>query len=474
VLSESTTGGADSARDGAPGTATCSALARLLARRQPESVHFGLDRIRALLAGLGNPERRFRAIHVAGTNGKGSAAATAASILRAAGRRTGLYTSPHLVDFVERIAIDGRPADVSVLDELAAEALPLVEAVDATFFEATTALAFAAFARAGVDSAVVEVGLGGRLDATNVLGAEVAVITSIALDHADYLGSDPAGIAREKAGIVTGDAAVVIGDIAGAARREILSAAERVGAGVEAFGDAFTVEGVRESGEGIEFEYWSRRRAAAEDGDYDGGGGRIALRSPLRGAHQSVNVAAAVAAVDAFTMRPPGAWLAPTETVARGVATVRWPGRFQVERRAGAAAPDRAPGGATRVYDIAHNEAAARVLAELVSRATARNELPRPVVLLAAVLGDKDWRAVLGPLLDVTDDAVLTDSPSAPAARRWNLQAAAAELSRFAAPTVEPDFERALRRARELAGEGTVLVTGSCYTVGDAMRVGGV
>jgi folylpolyglutamate synthase/dihydropteroate synthase len=147
------------------------------------------------------------------------------------------------------------------------------------------------------------------------------------------------------------------------------------------------------------------------------------------------------------------------------VAGVRWPGRFQIER-------DQRGGGATRVYDIAHNEAAARMLAEHVKRAAARGELPRPVVLLTAVLGDKDWRAVLGPLLEVTDDAVLTDAPSAPAARRWHLQGAAAELSRFAALTVEPDFERALARARELAGEGTVLITGSCYTVADAMRIG--
>lgn len=460
--------------NGATGTATGGALERLLARRQPESVQFGLERIRALLEGLGNPERRFRAIHVAGTNGKGSVATTAESILRAAGRRTGLYTSPHLLEFAERIAIDGRPADAAMLDELAAEVLPLADAVDATFFETITALAFATFARAGVDSAVVEVGLGGRLDATNVLDAGVAVISSIALDHADYLGADPAGIAREKAGIVTEGATVVLGDIAGAPRREILATAERVGAGVEAFGEAFGADDVLETGEGIEFEFWSRERSAAERGGPGGSGGpdhgRLSLRSPLHGAHQAVNVAAAVAAVDAFTMRPPGAWLVAAETVARGVAAVHWPGRFQVERLAGAAGSD----GATRVYDIAHNEAAARMLAGLVSRAAARHELPRPVVLLAAVLGDKDWRAVLGPLLEVTDAAVLTDAPSAPAARRWDLQAAAAELSRFAAPTVEPDFEGALRRARELAGEGTVLVTGSCYTVGDALRLGGV
>lgn len=457
-----------------PGTGASGALERLLARRRPEYVEFGLERIRALLRGLGNPEHELRAIHVAGTNGKGSVAATAEAILRAAGRRTGLYTSPHLLEFAERIALGGRPTDAALLDELAAEILPLVDAVDATFFEATTALAFTTFARVGVDVAVVEVGLGGRLDATNVLAADVAVVTSIDLDHADYLGSDPAGIAREKAGIVTEGATVVLGDVRGAPRREILMRAERVGAAVEAFGEAFGADDVRETGGGIEFEFWSRRRAAAATDDVGEGvgtgageePGRLRLRSPLRGAHQAVNVAVAVAAVDAFTMRRPGPWLAADETILRGVAGVHWPGRFQVER-------DGVSGAATRVYDIAHNEAAARMLAEHVRRAVDRGELPRPVVLLAAVLGDKDWRAVLGPLLDVTDAAVLTDATSAPAARRWDLQAAAAELSRFAAPSVEPDFERALRRARELAGDGTVLITGSCYTVGDAMRLGG-
>jgi len=249
-----------------------SALGRLLARRQPESVEFGLERTRALLAGLEQPELRFRAIHVAGTNGKGSVAATAEAILRAAGRRTGLYTSPHLVEFAERIAIDGRPADAALLEAVAADVLPFADAVDATFFEATTALAFAAFARSGVDSAVVEVGLGGRLDATNVLGAEIAVITSIALDHADYLGSDPAGIAREKAGIISEGATVVLGEVGGPARRELLATAERVGAAVEEFGRAFGARDVREARDEVAFEFWSDRRSA---------------RAPARGSRRS-------------------------------------------------------------------------------------------------------------------------------------------------------------------------------------------
>jgi len=428
-------------------------LQRLLERRTPTAVQFGLDRIRALLEALGDPQRRYRALHVAGTNGKGSVAATAEAILRAGGRRTGLYTSPHLLHVAERIAIDGVPADGPLLEAAATEVLPLAEAVDATFFEALTALGFTAFAHAGLGSAVIEVGLGGRLDATNVVDAEVAVITSIDLDHADYLGSDPAGIAREKAGIIAEGATVVIGSVKDGPRREILAAAERRAATVLAFGEAVTATEVRETGTGIEFTYRSRERPEG-----------LSIASPLRGAHQAVNVALAIAAVDAFTTRVPGGVLTPGHVVTAAVEGVCWAGRFQVE-------PPGPTGGATHVYDIAHNPAAAEMLAGLLERALDRGELRRPVVLLSAVLGDKDWRAVLGPLLAVTDDAVLTDAPSAPAARRWDLQAAAAELSRRGPLTVEPDFERALERADELAGEGTVVVTGSCYTVGDGLRL---
>ena len=149
-----------------------------------------------MLDGLGRPQDGLRAIHVGGTNGKGTVAATADSILRESGHLTGLYTSPHLVSFSERITIGGTQAPGDLLESCAAEVLPLAIETDATFFEATTALALAAFARSGVTTAVVEVGLGGRLDATNVVEADVSVVTSIALDHAEYLGTDLEGIAR--------------------------------------------------------------------------------------------------------------------------------------------------------------------------------------------------------------------------------------------------------------------------------------
>ncbi len=440
---------------------TDGALGRLLARRDPATVRFGRERIRALLAGLGRPERDYPAIHVAGTNGKGSVAATAEALLRAAGHRTGLYTSPHVLEFIDRIAIDGRTAEIELLEATAAEVLPLAESVEATFFEAVTALALAAFSRSGVDAAVVEVGLGGRLDATNVLDAGVAVITSIDLDHAAYLGSDLAGIAREKAGIIAPGATVVLGELGRGPRAAIQAVAEGLpsAGGVRpvrllAAGEEIRVSGVEERPDGTVFVYASDDRPAP-----------LELETPLRGIHQARNTALALAAVDAFEGEP-----LPAATVRRGLASVRWPGRFDVRRDGVGEGADGSAGAPTRVYDIAHNPAAAEVLAGQLARAVERGELPRPVVLLAAVLGDKDWRRLLGPLLEVCDDAVFTDAPSAPPARRWDPHAAARELASWGAIAVEPDFDAALRQAKRAARSGTVVVTGSSYTVGDGLR----
>lgn len=448
---------------------TDSALGRLLARRDPATVRFGRERIDALLGGLGRPERDYPAIHVAGTNGKGSVAATAEALLRTAGHRTGLYTSPHVLDVIDRIAIDGRTASAGLLETTAREVLPLAESVEATYFEAMTALALAAFSRAGVDVAVVEVGLGGRLDATNVLDAGVAVITSIDLDHAAYLGSDPAGIAREKAGIIAPGATVVLGEMASEPRAAIQAVAEGLPAAggdrpvrILAAGEAIRVSGVVEGPDATAFVYTSDARPEP-----------LELVTRLPGGHQARNAALALAAVDAFEGVP-----LPAETVRRGLASVRWPGRFDVRRGASGTGPGAGGGEAaggreatpTRVYDIAHNPAAAELLAGQVARALERGELSRPVVLLAAVLGDKDWPGLLGPLLEVCDGAVFTDAPSAPPARRWDPREAARELAHRGAIAVEPDFDTALRQAKRQAGSGTVLVTGSSYTVGDGLR----
>lgn len=439
-------------------------MGRLLARRDPATIRFGRERIRALLRGLGSPERDYRSIHVAGTNGKGSVAATAEALLRAAGHRTGLYTSPHVLEFAERIAIDGRTADAELLEATAARVLPLAESLEATFFETTTALALAAFSRADVDAAVVEVGLGGRLDATNVLDAGVAVITSIDLDHADYLGRDLADIAREKAGIIAPGATVVLGAMAPgprAAIQAVVSGLPAAGgarpARILAADESIRVSRVEERSDGTAFVYESDARSVP-----------LELVTPLRGVHQARNAALAIAAVDAFEGTP-----LPEADVRRGLAGVRWPGRFDV-RRGGDEGKDETDAGQVdapaRVYDIAHNPAAAALLAGQLTRSLERGELTRPIVLLVAVLGDKDWRNLLGPLLEVSDDTVFTIAPSAPPERRWDPHEAARELAHRGSISVEPDFEVAWRQAMGSAGSGTVVVTGSSYTVGDGLR----
>lgn len=417
-----------------------AALAGLLARQPTERVKWGLERIRFMLERLGRPELDLRAIHVAGTNGKGSVVVTADAVLRAAGYRTGRYTSPHLVAFSERIAIDGQPASPDLLESCAREVLPFADEIDATFFEATTALAFTAFARAGVTSVVIEVGLGGRLDATNVLDDGVSVVTSIARDHADYLGTDLALIAREKAGIFRRGGTAIIGPVEGSAGTVVRELASESGAVVQVFGSDFEAMNVESSDDGSAFTYRSRNRTAP-----------IRLHTPLRGAHQVTNAALAVAAADAFT----SGGLTDADIMA-GVKSVHWPGRFQVETEADG----------TWVYDIAHNQAAAEALAENVQS----SNVPRPIVLLAAVLGDKPWPEVLAPLLAVTEAAVFTIAPSGPQQRRWDPYVARAELDPQATIEVIPDFDRALARARACAGKGTVLVAGSCHTVGDALR----
>lgn len=420
-----------------------AALAELLARRPTERVKWGLERIRFMLEGLGRPEIDLRAIHVAGTNGKGSVVVTADAILRVAGYRTGRYTSPHLVAFSERIVIGGQPASPDLLESCARDVLPLAGQTGATFFEATTALAFTVFARAGVDSAVVEVGLGGRLDATNVLTDGVSVVTSIAHDHADYLGSDLATIAREKAGIFRHGATAIIGPVEGTAGTVLLELANESAANVQVFGSDFETMDVEPVAGGTAFTFQSQKRSAP-----------IRLSTPLRGAHQVTNVALAVAAADAFS----SGGLSDADIMV-GVNSVCWPGRFQVETEADG----------TWVYDIAHNPAAAEALVETVRC----SDVPRPIVLLASVLGDKSWSEVLAPLLTVTEAAVFTIAPSGPEQRRWDPFAAREELDIRATIEVVPDFDRALVTARASAGKGTVLVMGSCHTVGDALRRNG-
>ncbi len=410
----------------------------------PAGVHWGLERVRAALEALGDPQDRAAALHVGGTNGKGSVASTSASVLGMAGLRVGLYTSPHLCSVRERFQVGGAPIAEDALIGYADEIRPVVREYGLTFFEAATVLAFHAFYREEVDVQVVEVGLGGRLDATNVLRPVACAITNVALDHAEFLGDTLEAIAGEKAGILKSGVPAVTAET----DTSILAVFRRVAAEVGA--PLSTLDPARDLGD---VEVARDHTAFTLD---TRAWGELRLRTPLVGRHQAVNAALAVELLEHLPERVrPSA-----DEVRRGVAGVRWPGRDQIE----------VVDGGTWLFDVAHNIAGIQSLVSVLDRL----DLPGPRVGLVGVLGDKDWRAMLPPLLERLDHAVFTQPTSAPEARRWDPGEAVEAVSRLAggAPcglTREADFETALAEARRRAGDGTVVVTGSCHTVGDAL-----
>jgi dihydrofolate synthase / folylpolyglutamate synthase len=394
----------------------------------------GLERVDAFLAELGNPHKRLRVLHVAGTNGKGSVCSLLAGALRARGLRVALYTSPHLVDFRERFVVDGRAVDDAAIAEFLRRWTPTVERLGATFFEATTAMAFQLFADAEVDVAVIETGLGGRLDATNVVTPLVAGVSGIGIDHTDWLGTTRETIAPEKAGIYKAGVPAVVGEPDADIRALLASEAVRHGATpVRIVTEEGHAEEIRVSHEGTRFR-WHH------------GADRYEVVSGLVGRHQAQNAMTALTMLNAL----PADLRRPIAEDIPAMATVRLPGRFS---RHGA-----------WIFDVAHNPDGSAVTAETLRNASP----PGPVVALVSVLGDKDWRGMLAALAGAVDHFVLTDAPTAPASRAW----VATEVLEYArargwSAELERDFERALTIAPSRGA--TVLVTGSFHTVGDAM-----
>ena len=417
---------------------TTDLLEGLLGLQPTGEIRWGLHRVRRMLLGVGRPHMAFRSVHVGGTNGKGSVAAMVASILGCAGHRVGLYTSPHLVEFGERIRIAGQPVDEELIAAGARQLRPIAEEVGATFFEATTALAFYCFAEAGVDFAVAEVGLGGRLDATNVLLPEVAVITNVAWDHSDYLGNTLSAIAREKVGIAKPGIPLALGRLEPEAGRIVREFAALAGAPTLQLGYDAGVRRIRMGRMGTELEYVGPGASEA-----------IRLHVPLLGAHQAWN-----AGLAALTVQSMPTELRPASSeIVEGIRSVGWPGRLQIEKRAGR----------TWVLDAAHNP----VAVDALTQALTILDLPGPLALVVAIMGDKPWPEMLPPLLALADVSIFTVAPSSPAARRWDAHEVASTISSYAVEVIE-DFDAALARAAELAQ--TVVVTGSNHTVGDAMR----
>lgn len=400
--------------------------------RTTGGVKFGLDRTVALLDALGNPHRRYPVIHVAGTNGKGSSLATAEALLRGKGLRVGKYTSPHLVDFGERILVDRHPIDAVTVVDFVDRWTPLVEDLGATFFEATTAMAFDHFARTNVEVALIETGLGGRLDSTNVVDPVAAGVTCIGWDHMEYLGHTLEAIALEKAGIFKADRPAVIGEPSEAIRQTLVDRARALGARPFVVADEVTVGDIDVGPDGT-------------TATYEMLGQRERLHTPLTGRHQAFNLAFTLALL--HEAGPP--YRLTLREAAPLLRDVTLPGRFQ---RVG-----------KYIFDVAHNADGARVLAE-----TLRAVQPSaPVCAVFCALRDKEWEDMLTALSGVIDSFVLTNAPTAPASRSWDLDEAREYLLRTYTPgEVVPSFDDALARA---ASAGTVVVTGSFHTVGDAM-----
>jgi dihydrofolate synthase/folylpolyglutamate synthase len=394
----------------------------------------GLERTSELLSLLGDPHTQVPAFHVAGTNGKGSVISTLEALLRGQGLRVGKYTSPHLIDFRERIAVNGVPISERDVVAFIEHWTPDVERLGATFFEATTAMAFDHFVREQVDVAVIEVGLGGRLDSTNVITPVAAGVSSIGIDHVQYLGDTVELIAREKAGIFKRGIPAVIGESDPKLRVYLAELAHEAGAApVRAIADEWKVSDISVSLEGTQFTLHT-----------DGGARR--LRTPLIGRHQAMNAATALAMLESAGAPYAAATIDPGEALAR----VRIAGRFQSV--------------GSIIFDVAHNPAGCAVLCETLQAVRPA----RPLTCLMTALRDKDWQAMMTTLAPLVDRFVLASPPSVPADRAWALaDALAFALESGWKATAEPDFDRALADAR--ASGGTTLITGSFHTVGDAM-----
>ena len=387
------------------------------------------------MSALGNPQRAYPVFHVAGTNGKGSTVATLDALMRHAGLRVARYTSPHLVDFSERVVVDGRPMPKSAIAAWLTAHEPLLTKLGATFFESTTAMALSHFATVGVEVAIVEVGLGGRLDATNLVQPVAAGVTQIGFDHMEFLGDTLPQIAAEKAGIFKPGVAAIVGETRPEIRDLLAAHAESAGASpVCVTGRDWHVRDVTlaESGTTFSLETPGRTRR---------------LTTPLVGTFQAHNTAVALAMLQCA-----GApWQRIADQAETGLANVRLAGRFHRWGR--------------WLFDVAHNaDGAETVVANM--RATG---LPHPVVAVVTVLRDKDWRGILRAVATVADRIILTTAPTAPASRAWALDEVEAWARDAAIDAVRlDDFDAALRLADSTGT--TILVTGSFHTVGDAME----
>jgi dihydrofolate synthase/folylpolyglutamate synthase len=399
-------------------------------------IKLGLATIKNIMRGLGNPHNSFKSIHVAGTNGKGSVASTLASILHAAGYKVGLYTSPHLVHFNERIRINNH--QISNREVVAAyKAVKKVHCGnrEPTFFEFATAMGLYEFGRQKVDWAVIETGMGGRLDATNSISPELAIITNISLEHRDYLGNTLSQIAREKSGIIKQRKPVITGVKQPSARAVVAEVSDKKSAPLYVFGKDFRVKRHKTDG----FSYYGIDNAWHN------------LQPVLPGDHQIDNTALVLAAVE-MLIREKAAIT--TQHIHTGISNTRWPGRLQVV--------------STKpliILDGAHNLIAARNL----GRYLVKNLKNRKLTMVIGILDDKPYVSMLKSLLQTCDRVVLTRARINRALEPEKLYPIAKAM--VANTTMIADVEEAVIHAVESTGPDDALcIAGSLYVVGEAMQ----
>lgn len=408
-----------------------AAVATRLFGRKAEGSRFGIDRMRLLAAALGHPERAVPCLHVAGTNGKGSVSAMLDAILRAAGWRTGLYTSPHLVHLGERVQVDRHPLTEDEIIAYGAELEPVAARLGATdsgdtpaFFELMTAMAFLQFSRKACDVSVIEVGLGGRLDATSVVTPEVAVITSIAMDHCEILGDSLGQIAAEKAGIIKPGRPLVVGRVPREAEAVIARIAAERGAPVR----------------------WVRQVYGDDLAAYP--------RTSLEGDYQRWNAATATLAAEALDAR----WRLSPGVVHAGLAAVDWPGRWQRVRA----------GGRLVILDSSHNPEGAAVLSSNLARLVA--ETGRRPVVITGILGSVRARPLLAAIAEHAAEIVLVppDQPRACTVEELRELIPAAFSGPVRAGRVDTLFPEG-GACDAGPPDGVVVVTGSLYLLGEVL-----
>ncbi len=429
------------------------AIEQALLKRWPETrIAPTLERISALVDALGSPQLTYPTIHVGGTNGKTTTARMIDSLLFAMGLRTGRFTSPHLESYLERISINGQPIDPKAMIFSYNDIAAYLDFIDSkfetpiSFFEAITALAFAAFAEHPIDVGVIEVGMGGEWDATNVVDADVSVIMPIDLDHMEYLGSTIGEIAKTKAGIIKEGGFIVLAQQQPEAAVELLKKAAEVGADI--------------AREGVEYVIESRTLAV--------GGQLLTIKTPkdtyediflpLHGKHQASNAAAALVAVEAFF----GEQELDYEAVLAGFASVQSPGRCEVLHR-----------DPTIIIDAAHNPHGAKALTETIQTEFTFDE----VIGIFAAMGDKDVEGALTELEKVMDSVIVTANSSPRSMSVSDAQAIATRIFGadrvFAADTLDAAIEKAIKDSVRPLSEDTlgILITGSVVTVGEARAI---